>query len=71
MLIPTPYVPDIRAEIARLRYPIYQLAAKVNVHPGRMSRYLNERTEMPQSVADRVFEALREESATREVTRVD
>jgi hypothetical protein len=32
---PTPG--DIRATLARLRFPLYQLAARSNVHPARLS----------------------------------
>ena len=52
---------NLRAEIARLRIPIFQLAARVNVHPGRMSQYLNERIPLPQSVAQRIWSTLEEE----------
>lgn len=49
---------DIRAEIARQRVLIYELAAEVGVHPARLGAMLNERRAMPPDVAARVSEAL-------------
>ena len=38
---------DLRAELYRLRLPLYKVAAEVNVHPSRLSLYLNGRLPMP------------------------
>ena len=62
---------DLRAEIARLRIPIFQLAARVDVHPGRMSRYLNERIPIPKNVARRIWLTLEEERTHQEGQRND
>jgi hypothetical protein len=50
---------DLRAERARQRIPVYKLAAIVSVHPGRLSRMLNEQIKMPEDVARRVAEVLK------------
>jgi hypothetical protein len=49
---------DLRAQIARLRFPLYRLAATVGVHPGRLGQMLNERLPLPLDIAERVCEAL-------------
>ena len=45
---------DLRTEIYRLRLPIYKVASQVNVHPSRLSLYLNGRLPMPPDVQDRL-----------------
>lgn len=52
-------VADIRAELARRRIAIFQIAAAVGVHPVRLGRMLNERVPLPPQVAQRLLEALR------------
>ncbi len=49
---------DFRAEIGRRRLVIYQLAAAIDVYPGRLGRMLNERVAMTDVVADRLEKAL-------------
>jgi len=49
---------DFRADIARQRAVIYELAAEVGVWPGRLGQMLNERVPMPQSVAHALERAL-------------
>jgi hypothetical protein len=49
---------DLRAEIARRQISLYQLAATVRLHPGRLGQMLRERVPMPTEIAERVSEAL-------------
>ena len=49
---------DLRAQIARRRATIYQLAAQVGVYPGRLGQMLNERIPMPEDVAERMAQAI-------------
>jgi hypothetical protein len=45
---------DLRTELYRLRLPIYHVASQVNVHPSRLSLYLNGRLPMPPGLKDRL-----------------
>lgn len=54
-----PTAGDLRAEIARMQIPIYQLAARVNMHPARLSLVLNGRTPLTAELAGRIIEVLR------------
>jgi hypothetical protein len=54
---------DIRAALARLRYPVYQLAARIEVHPVRLSPMLHERVPLPARIAERIARVLAEEAA--------
>ena len=38
---------NLRVDLYRLRLPLYKVAAEVNVHPSRLSLYLNGRLAMP------------------------
>jgi plasmid maintenance system antidote protein VapI len=49
---------DLRAEIARRQAVVYQLAAQIGLHPGRLGQMLNERLPMPPDVAERLMDAL-------------
>ena len=49
---------DIRADLARLRLPLYQLAARVEVHPARLSPMLYERAPLPARIAARIADVL-------------
>jgi plasmid maintenance system antidote protein VapI len=51
---------DIRAELARRRLPVYQLAAWVQLHPSRLSAVLNERTRLSPQLAERIARAFEE-----------
>jgi len=53
---------DIRAELARRRFPLYQLAARISVHPARLSPMLHERVPLPAHIAERIAAALEEEA---------
>jgi plasmid maintenance system antidote protein VapI len=55
---------DIRAALARLRFPLYKLAARIDVHPARLSPMIHERAPLPASVAGRIARVLAEEGAT-------
>jgi hypothetical protein len=50
---------DLRAEVARRRVRLYDLAARAGMHPGRLGAMLNERLPLRPEVADRLAEALR------------
>jgi plasmid maintenance system antidote protein VapI len=58
----TPDAGDLRAALARRRprLPHYQLAARVRVDPGTLSRLLNERAPLSAEVARRIDAAIRE-----------
>lgn len=56
---------DLRAEIARQRATIYKLAAAVDVYPGRLGQMLNEHIPMPESVVQKLSDALRQVSQGR------
>ncbi len=45
---------DFRTELFRLRVPIYKVASEVNLHPSRLSLYLNGRLPMPVELRDRL-----------------
>lgn len=49
---------DLRAEVARQRIPIYQLAARIGMHPGRLGMILNERLPLSRDLAERLAQAL-------------
>ena len=49
---------DLRAEVARQQLRIYELAAEVGVHPGRLGSMLRESLPMPVDVAQRLTKAL-------------
>ena len=51
---------DIRATLARLRFPLYQLAARIEIHPARLSPMIHERVPMPPRIAERIAAALKE-----------
>jgi hypothetical protein len=50
---------DLRAEVARRRLRLYDIAAVVGMHPGRLGAMLNERIPMRPAVVGRVAEAVR------------
>jgi plasmid maintenance system antidote protein VapI len=53
---------DIRAALARLRFPLYQLAARVHVHPARLSPMIHEHRPLPAGLAERIADVLSEEA---------
>jgi len=59
---------DLRAELARLGLPRYVAAARVGVHPSRLSAVLWERETLPRKLAQRLWAMIQEERARREVT---
>jgi hypothetical protein len=60
---------DLRAEVARRRVHLYELAAAVGMHPGRLGAMLNEKLPLRPALAERVAEALRGLSARSGPTR--
>ena len=51
---------DLRAELARARVPAYQVAARIGVHPVTLGGVLNERQELTQQMAEKIFRAIKE-----------
>jgi len=49
---------DFRTELYRLRLPIYKIASEVDVHPSRLSLYLNGKLPTPPSVTDKLREVI-------------
>ncbi|HUF93615.1 MAG TPA: hypothetical protein VMR23_14660 [Candidatus Limnocylindria bacterium] len=54
---------DIRAALARLKFPLYQLAARIEVHPARLSPMIHERQPLPPRIAERIARVLAEVAA--------
>jgi plasmid maintenance system antidote protein VapI len=52
---------DVRAAIARARYPIYKLGALASIHPTKLSRMINEKRPLPPEVAERLLRILDEQ----------
>ena len=59
MQAPTPITPaGLRAEIARLRVPLYHLAAAIDYHPTRLGMVLNERLPLTPALSERIVKAI-------------
>jgi hypothetical protein len=56
---------ELRAARARLRLPVYKLAALVDLHPSRLALMLNERIVLPVPIAKRVATALQNMETSR------
>ena len=56
---------DLRTELYRLRLPIYKVASEVNVHPSRLSLYLNGRLPMPDELRSRLEALVEEQGRTQ------
>ncbi len=56
---------DLRAEVARRRIRLYQLAAVVGLNPNRLGALLNERVPLTQATALRIAAALGLRTDTR------
>ena len=59
---------DFRTELFRLRVPIYKVASEVNLHPSRLSLYLNGRLPMPVELRDRLQAIVLQYAHTQEAT---
>jgi hypothetical protein len=57
---------DYRAELARLGLPHYIAAARVGLHPSRLSAVLWGRERMSPSLAERLLQVIAEERKARE-----
>ena len=57
--VPSVTAGDIRAEIARRRMKIYQLAAVVRLHPAHLGSVLNEKTPLTAALSERICDALK------------
>ena len=57
---------DFRTELFRLRVPIYKVASEVNLHPSRLSLYLNGRLPMPVELRDRLQAIVLQHAHTQE-----
>jgi len=55
---PVPTAADLRAARARARVPVYILAARVRIHPVRVSRLLHGRIPLRPNVAVRLLAAI-------------
>jgi len=57
-----PSAADLRAQLARIRprIPFYILAARLRMHPVRLSALLNERRPLPADMAAKIQQAIRE-----------
>jgi hypothetical protein len=49
---------DLKAEVVRLRKPLYVLAAEARINPGTLSRLLNERAALDPAQEQRICAAL-------------
>jgi plasmid maintenance system antidote protein VapI len=49
---------EFRAELARRRIRLYDLAPRVGVHPTRLGAILNERIPLTTAIAEKIQEAL-------------
>jgi len=49
---------DLRAKLARLRVPVYVVAARVRIHPVRLGQLLNERITLTPAMAARIESAI-------------
>jgi len=56
---------DLRAELARVGLPRYVAAARVGIHPSRLSAILWERETLPRKLAARLWAIIEEERAAR------
>ena len=59
---------DFRTELFRLRVPIYKVASEVNLHPSRLSLYLNGHLPMPVELRDRLQAIVLYYAHTQEAT---
>ena len=57
---PPPSAADLRADVARLQVPVYQLGAVVRVHPGRLGMMLRGSIPLSPTMAVRIRRALDE-----------
>jgi hypothetical protein len=51
---------DVRAEIARQMLPIYRVAAKVDMHPATLSRFLRGHRPLSPELEAKIRQALRD-----------
>lgn len=56
---------DLRAELARVGLPRYVAAARIGVHPSRLSAVLWERETLPQKLAQRLWAVIEDERDRR------
>jgi plasmid maintenance system antidote protein VapI len=60
---------DFRAEIARRRLRIYDLAPHVGMHPAKLGAVLNERAPLTPAIAARLTEAITASTPERRSVR--
>ena len=56
---------DVRAELARMRWPLYQFAAAIGMHPTRLGYVLNGGRPMTPALRARIERAIVEEAQRR------
>lgn len=62
---------DFKAELVRLDYPVYVLAADIGCHPSRLSPFLNGRKPISDPLAARLEEAIQRKRDDLAVEVVD
>ncbi len=62
---------DFRTELYRLRLPIYRVAAQVNIHPSRLSLYLNGHLPMTADLRERLQAIVIEHRDSHEITETN
>ena len=58
----TPTAEDLRSDRARRQLTIYQLAARVSLHPARLGQVLNGKLPLTPELAQRIHAAIHDES---------
>jgi plasmid maintenance system antidote protein VapI len=61
MLTMPPSAADLRSAIARRNILIYHLAARIGLHPSRLSLILNERVPLTPDLAAKIMRAVESE----------
>jgi DNA-binding transcriptional regulator YdaS (Cro superfamily) len=56
---------ECRAEFARTGVPKYLIAARVGVHPVRLSQFLHGHRPMPAALYERIMRAIADEAAAK------
>jgi len=56
--LPLPTDADLRAALARANAPRYLVAARIRLHPSKLSAILNGRAPVTRDLAERILEAI-------------
>jgi len=60
-----PTAADLRADVARYRVRIYEIAPRVGLHPVKLGAILNERAPLSPELAARIAEAVKRTAERR------